>query len=192
MTGADLLALLKKHPVAFAAGFIAIGCLAWWYLTSDTLDTARNDFETKEREARKMSDNIRHAAQLEEQTAELKDAGRQLESRLVRASQLATNLQFFYRLEAETGVKMLDARQQPIPTPRANAPRTLYVGVPFSVSVQGNYAQILDFIRRIEAGAHFSRFTNLTVSKAAAGSGDSAAIAEALNATFTVEMLGTP
>ena len=192
MTGADLLALIKKHPVAFAAGLIAVACTGWWYAHSEAVSDARTKFEAKATEARKMGDNIRHASLLEDQAAAMKEAGRQFESRLVRAGQLATNLQFFYRLENETGVKLLDARQQQLPAPKANAPRTAFVGVPFAVSVQGTHAQVLAFIRRIEAGPHFGRFTQLTISKAAAARGDTTAAPDALSATFTVELLGTP
>lgn len=194
MTGADLIALIKKHPVAFVAGFIAIACVAWGYVHSDAVEDARTEFERKETQARKMADNVRHAAGLEEQTAEIKDAAQQLESRLVRAGQLATNLQFFYRLENETGVKLLDARQVQLPPAKANAPRTLYIGVPFNLSAQGTYPEVLEFVRRIEAGPHFSRFGSVTFTKAAAPTGrvSTTAPSEQLTVTLTVEMLGTP
>jgi hypothetical protein len=114
MTGADLLALIKKQPIAFACAFVALACGVLFYFRSDALDEARQHFEAKDTEAKKMEVNVRHLAGLPEDTSQVQEAGRQFESRLVRAGQLATNLQFFYRIESETGVKLLDVRPRPV------------------------------------------------------------------------------
>jgi len=188
MTGADLLALIKKQPIAFAAGFVALVCAVLMYFNMGEVDAAAQRYEEKQTEARKVNDNLRFAQGLAEQTAELKQAGAEFETRLVRASQLASNLQFFYRLESETGVKLLDVRQNPIPVPRTGAPKTQYSPVPFTLSVQGTYPQIFDFVRRVEAGSYFTRFTNVTVTKAASDQGFS----DRLNVSLALEMLGQP
>lgn len=117
-------------------------------------------------------------------------AGRQFESRLVRAGQLANNLQFFYRLEADTGVKLLDVRQQGIPAPRPGERRGAYVPVPFAVSIQGSHAQIHDFLRRVEAGPHFVRFSQITIAKISGGV--EVVAVGGLTVAINLELLGTP
>lgn len=190
MTGADLLALVKKHPVAFACAVLCLLCGVAFYFRMDAIDEARTAFEAKDKEAKAIAQNARHTTGLAEQVAEMQAAGKQIESRLVHASELANNLQFLYRLENETGVKLIDARQNPIPAPKQNAPKPLYVPVSFSVTLQGNFTQIWSFLRRIETGPHFARFERLSLSKLTAAGKDAAP--DLMNAVFTVELLGTP
>lgn len=189
MTGADLLTLIKKQPVAFACGLVALLCAVAIYFRGSAVDEARATFEEKDKESQKIALNARHAAGLAEQAQEIQAAARQFEARLVRAGDLANNLQFFYRLENETGAKLLDVRQNPIPATKPNAPKTLYAAVPFSVTLQGTYAQVWAFLRRLETGAHFARLDRFTLSKVEAGN---LAATDQMNAVFTVELLGTP
>ncbi|MBA4138036.1 MAG: hypothetical protein C0518_12020 [Opitutus sp.] len=191
MTGADLLALIKKQPIAFLCGVIVIASAAALFLRGEAVNEAQALFQAKDTEANKTEANARHTAGLAEATAEMQEVGKQFDGRLLRAPQLANNLQFFYRLEADTGVKLLDVRQNPIPAPKQGAPRPTYVGIPFTANVQGNFAQVYDFIRRVEAGPHFLRFNQLTLSKLAPAGGAGGA-PDAMTAQLQVEILGTP
>lgn len=195
MTGADLIALIKKQPVAFGCALVALLCGVLLYFRSDATAEARALFEAKETEANKMEANVRHLAGLPEEAEQVQEAGRQFEARLVRAGQLATNLQFFYRIEAETGVKLVDVRQNPIPAVRPNTPRTAYSPIPFALAVQGNFTQVYDFLRRVESGPHFTRFNQVTFTKveaAAATNTGAAAAGDLMNVNLLVEILGTP
>lgn len=192
MTGADLLALVKKQPIAFLCGLIVIASGAALFLRADTVQEAQTEFQNKDQEATKTETNARNTAGLAETTAEMREAGKQFDARLLRASQLANNLQFFYRLEADTGVKLLDVRQNAIPAAKPGVPRGTYVGIPFSASVQGSYAQVYDFIRRVEGGPHFLRVNQLTLSKLADAAGPASLGADAMTAQLQVEILGTP
>ena len=192
MTGADLIALVKKQPIAFGCGLIVVASGAALFFPREAVTNAQALFEEKEQEFQKIDANVRNAAGLAEATAEIQDAGKQFETRLVRAPQLANNLQTFYRLEAETGVKLIDARQQPIPTPKPGAPKGAYSPIPFNVSVQGDYAQVHDFLRRLEAGPHFLRFTQVSLSKLSAVGDARTASGLAMSATINLELLGTP
>lgn len=196
MTGADLIALIKKQPIAFGCAFVALVCGVLLYLRSDAVDTARQTYEAKDGEAQKMEANVRHLAGLPEETGQVQEAGRQLEARLVRAGQLASNLQYFYRIENETGVKLLDVRQNPIPAARPGAPRGTYAPVPFAVAIQGTFPQIYSFLRRIETGPQFARFNQITFNKleatAATTTGTTAASGDLMSVTLFIELLGTP
>lgn len=195
MTGADLLALLKKNPIGTVGVLVALGCGAVIYLRGDAVAAAQSAFDEKEREAQKMAANIRNGADLEAQAAKLEAAARELESRLVTASQLANNLQIFYRIENETGIKLLDTpRQGALPAPRPGAPAPAYVGVPFTVNVRGSFPEIMTFVRRLELGAQFCRFGNVSLTRAASNldSGGGTPEARAMNATLSFEFLGQP
>lgn len=192
MTGADLLALIKKQPIAFGCGLVIVACGVALFMRSEAIDSAQAFYQEKEQEFQKIDANVRNAAGLPEATAEMQEAGKQFDARLVRAPQLANNLQFFYRLENDTGVKLIDVRQQSIPAPKPGAPKGAYSPIPFAVSIQGDYAQIHDFLRHVEAGPHFLRFNQVTVAKMAAAGDSRAAASAAMSATINLELLGTP
>jgi Tfp pilus assembly protein PilO len=184
MTGAELTSQIKKKPVVAVCVLVAIGCGVFYYFRSSAIDESKALLETKAKESSAMVANVRNADKLPVQTEALKKATTALEGRLVKSSQLATNLQYFYRLESDTGVKLTDVRQNQYG--RAN--NSLYIGIPYSVTIQGSYVQVLDFIQRIEAGRHFSKFATISFNKAA--SGDSGG--NQISASMNIELLGLP
>ena len=71
---------------------------------------------------------------------------------------------------------------------KAGAKVGLYIGVPYNVSAQGTFPQVLAFLRRLETGRHFSRFTTVTFDKATGAD----AGAGLITVTIAVELLGLP
>ena len=127
------------------------------------------------------------AANLAEQVTEVQALGRDLESRLMRASQLAVNLQYFYRLESETEVKLLDVRQTG--TNRNN--KMQFATVSFIVSVQGSFAQVTNFLTKLQSGRHFCRVTGANFSKSGSGMDGNPAAAD-MSLALSLEILGQP
>jgi Tfp pilus assembly protein PilO len=183
MTSAELIARLKKQPIGFACGLICLLCIGWLYYRGGEGDKRQAEYEAKAAEANKVTTNVSISKNLPEQVAELQGVTKELESRLVKAGQLAVNLQYFYKLEAENEVKLLDVRQNPLPR---NAKGT-YVGVPYNVNVQGTYKNVMGFLQRLEKGRHFCRINNATFSKAA-GIGEGTGI----TLTLSLDLLGQP
>lgn len=159
MTGADLIALIRRNPVSFGAGFLAVVLALATYFRMDEIPAAAALLEQKTAEGTRLDANVRYGAQLTEQLAALTAAGREMQSHLVRGSELAGNLQYFYRLESETGAKLIELRQNAVvAAPKGS--KSTYVGVSFSLSLQGDYPVILEFLRRLENGAHYCRVTS--------------------------------
>lgn len=186
MTGADLSAHFKKHPLGAIGLLVCVLCGVAIYFRSSAIEEAQSRFEEKDTESQKITTNVRNMSGLEEQTNQLQAAAKDLESRIIRESQLANNRQIFYRLENETGVKLVDVRQNPVPPMRAGATRATYFGVPFAVNVQGTYPQVMAFLRRLESGQQLCRFGNITVSKASGGT-----TADTISANISLDLLGT-
>jgi Tfp pilus assembly protein PilO len=187
MTGTDLTALVKKQPVGFACLIVALLCGVLIYWRGGKIDESKALYEAKAKERDHVLANVRNASGLPQQTEAMQQAAQQLDSRLVIASRLATNLQFFYRLESETGVKLLDVRQGALSAARP-ATKGLYAGVPYTVSIQGTFKQALDFMQRVENGPHFVRFATASVNKATTD----AAGGDALTISLKLELLGKP
>lgn len=185
MTFADIIARIKKQPVGFSCGAICLLCAGWLYFRSDVIDKRQEEYKTTADKAEVIKSNVGFAKNLPEQVAELQVSTKELEGRLVRAGQLAVNLQYFYKLEAENEVKLLDVRQNPL----AKGAKGAYVGIPYNVNVQGSYKQVMAFLQRLEKGRHFCRIKSATFTKSIL-SGEGATTGMTL--ALSLELLGQP
>jgi hypothetical protein len=185
VSNADLVAFIKKHPLGIACGAIALLFAGATYYRRSVIPEVTSLLDEKVTESARISANIKNAAQLTDQLAKVTEADKAVEGRLVQASQLANNLQYFYRLEAETGTKLIELRQNP-PSARTPATKGAFSGVSFSVALQGEYVAILDVFRRLETGAHFCRVTAAGITSAGPDRNSP------LKLTLAVELLGQP
>lgn len=188
MSSADLIALIKKQPIGFGCAAVSVCLALLLYFRSGKVAESQATFDAKSAEAALILSNVRNSANLAEQVAEIQTLTKELDGRLVRAGQLAINQQYFYKLEAENEVKLLDVRQGTLP----KATKSLYTGVPYSVSVQGSYKQVLDFLQRLENGSHFCRFNSVVFSKVAASGDDAVQGPTNMSLTLNLELLGVP
>jgi hypothetical protein len=155
MTNEEAMVMLKKNPISFGCGALAFLLSVGIYLRSEALPDAEADLTQKSAAAERIASNLKYSAQLKEQFDALVAANAAVDARIVRASQLGANTQYFYKLESDTGVKILDLRQT---TASVTKPaKGTYAPVGFSVTVQGTFAQVVEFLRQVENGAHYSR-----------------------------------
>jgi Tfp pilus assembly protein PilO len=188
MTSADLIAGFKKQPVAFVCGALCVVLGALIYLRSDQIEENRVAYEAKAAEATKILANVRNSENLTKQVAEMNTMTADLEGRLVHAGNLAVNLQYFYKLEAENGVKLVDVRQGNPPKPG----KSPYVGIPYNVNLQGPFKQVVAFLGKLETGPHFCRFNTVTFSKGGGLVDSPTASGAPITASITLELLGEP
>lgn len=182
-----LLALGRKNPIGISCGVVFLLLVGVAYSRLDSVDEAQQQLDAKSAEADRLANNIKHAAQLKEQLDTVTKAARELhENRLVRASELATNLQYFYKLEADTGVKLLELRQNLATKPKSGT----FTPIPFSVGVQGDYQHLIEFLRRLENGSHFCRINSATLASSVASGSDDPASASLLTINLQIELLG--
>ena len=167
MTNQELVALVKKHPISFGCGALSLVFAVALYLRDDEIPGAEAELGLKSADGDRIALNIQYSAQLKEHADAMAAATKDIEARLVRPTQLGTNTQYFYKLEGDTGVKIIDLRQTAASTAPAKGAKNAYVAVPFSVSVQGTLPQILEFLRQLENGAHYCRVLTASFSGAA-------------------------
>lgn len=185
MTNQELIALIKKNPIPVACGVILVAVGIGFYFRSGDFPAAEAELAEKSAAAEKYSLNIKYAAQLKEQFEALTQANKNVDGRLVRASQQGINTQYFYKLERETGVKLMSFGQPPTP-PSVKGAKSAYTPVSFNVSVQGTMPQILDFLRQLEGGTHFVRVMTATCST------NTAVRQGPITLTLSLQMLGLP
>ena len=186
----ELLALIRKNPIAVGSLAAAVLFGVGIYFRGSLIPETQELVDQRAIEGRRLGMNVRFATHLPEQLQAVNEAVAQIEPRLVRADELANNLQYFYKLEAETGVKLTELRQLAGPTAAGSAAKTpsknAFGIVSFAVSVQGEYLALLDFLRKLESGTHYSR---VTLASASVISPDRTG---PLSLQLTVELLGQP
>jgi len=186
LTGPQLLGAIKKHPVGSTAIVVAVACAATIYFRSDIVTSVAANLERASAESERFGANIKNAAQLPEQAAALDEAMTAIDARLIRAADLGENLKYFYGLEAITGAKITELRQTGAVAAPAKGPKPIFTPVGFTLSLQGSYTQVLEFLRQVENGAHFARVMAATLSNPP----ESLDKATHVNLQLNVELLG--
>jgi Tfp pilus assembly protein PilO len=150
----EVMASIKKNPISVGSALLTVALLVVTYLHSGRGAELETELEEKSAEAAKLASNLKNAAQLKEQFDALLVAKTAIEARMIRAEDLPTNQQYFYKLEADSGVKLLDIRQS---TGSRKDAKGAYQPTAFSLNVQGDYRQLLTFLRRLESGSRYCR-----------------------------------
>ena len=125
ITNQQLLAAVKAQPIGFGCGALAVVLGLAIYFRGGLLPEAEGLLDQNATLGERIDANLKNGVQLTEQLAAITAARKQIEARLVRPDELAKNQQFFYKLEAETGIKLIDLRQNQVPAakPGARGPR---------------------------------------------------------------------
>ena len=187
MTGRDLIGIGRRHPLLMVCCGLALGLTTAIYFRSSLIPETEAELAQKTAEADKHAANASNAAQLKEQLAALVAANKEIDSRVVRAGQLGVNYQFFYKIIAESGVKQVDLRQSPVTAAAAaKASKAGFVPVAFTVAVQGDFRQVLHFVRLLESGARYCRVTGAGFSQVAGERGGP------ISLSLNLELLGQP
>ena len=174
---------IKKYPLLVASGIVSVLLLTTLYVRSDLSDIKQAELDQLTAEGNRYRANIANSAQLKEQLDFLIQANNAVKERAFKAKNMALNLQYFYRLEAETGVKYLDlrpgSRNEPGKTPKSTG---TYIPLNYVVNVQGDFTQVITFLKRLEQGVYFCQIN----SAQATGVGSSVTL------NLNLDLLGMP
>ncbi len=189
----QVLNFLRKHPVSIGCGVLCLFLGAFQFFRSDALPGAEADLAAKTAEADRLSMNIKYAAQLRDHHDFMAASIKQLDTRLIRVSALATNLQYFYKIEAETSSKLIDLRQNVVPQGKEKKVGS-FLAVPYTVTIQGDYAKLISFLRHLENGNYFCRVNSavLSSSKGAPSDKGEESSEGLLALTLNLELVGVP
>ncbi len=191
MAAEPVIATLKANPISVACGALALTLAVGIYLRSSRVPESEALLEQKVTQGERIDANLKNGVQLADQFAAISAARKEIESRLIHPDELAKNLQFFYKLEADTGTKLVDLRQNVLAPGKAGAKgKTAYMGFGYGLAVRGDYARLLDFLRRLESGQRFCRVMSVTMMGVSNGVEGSRGNELTLN--LGLELLGQP
>jgi Tfp pilus assembly protein PilO len=186
----DLVSFLKKHPVGLVCTILALILGGVGNYRSSGIGDLEMQLEEASRKGERLKNNLRYANRLDEQMAALTRASERISERTINPGALATNLQYFYRLESEYKLKLLDLRQG---TPDARKTQSAYLAVPYAVTVEGTYRQLIEFLRQLETGAHYIRFLAINVAPSRNAEPASALVTDpVIVLSLNLELLGRP
>lgn len=177
----NVVAAFKRRPLLFVCGALVVGLALATYFRLGVRDEVETKLAEREKVLLRHSNNAKFSAQLESQLETLRKANSKIAEGALRVGELARNQQMFFRLEAETGVKLLDLRQLTVAPLAKGAAASTYVAIPFSLTVEGDYAQIMNFLLRLDREATLARVTGGSISRPAEG---------AQSLALSVELLG--
>jgi hypothetical protein len=175
----NLNTVIKKYPLLVISITLSLGLAFILYFRSGAIESIKTELESLNKEVKRYSSIIGNASQLQEQTDFLIKANQAIKDRTLSAESLAINLQYFYKLESEIGVKYLDLR----PAGRSsNAVGSPYLTLNYIVTIQGSFDQILTYLKHIERGIYFARVNTTSIT----GSGST------VTASLNIDFLGSP
>ena len=192
MTNQQLVAFIKAQPIGFGCGALALILGLGIYFRGDNIPEAERVLDEKATLGERYDVNLKYGVQLSDQLASIAAARQQIEARLVHPDELAKNLQYFYKLEADTGIKLVEIRQNQLPSQKGPAkpgPKMTYLSVGYSAAVRGDYPHLLDFLRRLEKGSRFCRVVSANINLAGTSDKDRATD---LTLNLGLELLGQP
>jgi hypothetical protein len=155
---------LKRNVLISVCGGLVLIMLVVLYPRLD--EPSRLEAALAERTAvlKKLKVNIANSAQLEEHVRELAAVNQGIASNALRVGDLAQNLKLFYELEAKTGVKLIDVRPIGVPPAPKGSVAGSYVPIPFAVTIEGDYQQLLNFVKNLEGGRELCRLNLANIS----------------------------
>lgn len=171
---------IKKFPLLILAGLVSVALAITIYLRSDLLVEQQAELDKKSAESTKHRANVSNSAQLPEHLEFLMQANNAVRDRTLNANSLAQNLQYFYKLEAEVGVKYTDLRPGPRDVLSAN--KGPYVPLNYALNVSGDFPRLITFLRRLEQGVYFCRINTATLNGSSSG----------VTLSLDLDLLGTP
>lgn len=184
MTNEELFALIRKNPISVGCGVLSLALGVAIYFRGDNIPEKEELLTQKSAEGERFEANVKSSTGLQEQYDALVAANKAIDARIVRYNRLGLNLQYFYKLEGETGVKLTaDPRIAP-PAAKKDA-KAAFVPIPCTLAVQGSLPQLLNFLRRLENGTHYCRVLTCSLN----GSADRVS---PLTLNLSLELLGLP
>ncbi len=182
MTSADLVEKIRRYPVPTFSGLVVFICLFAYYFRSDILTVldARQNEVLGQRDLIDL--NLVAGSTLREHMQEMRAKFAELESRVVQPAELAQNMNYFYQLESNTGVSLVELKQN-APSDKP-VPKNQLGGVAYTISLSGTFPQVIGYFNELETGTRFYRLRSFNLQRGRETSQSSVSL------TLNLELLG--
>ena len=167
----------RKNLVIAISAFVIAGSMTVYVIHKDKKSLVDSEIEQVNIRISSMLKNIKNSTGLEEDIESIEEKIEQLNARMFQAQELATNYNYFYNLEDETGIQVSDLKQVEIaeetvdpkkrrmPKPVVNS----YEKIRYHIKARGEYGEIVNFLRKLEGGPSFYRLEKFRLAKSETG-----------------------
>lgn len=176
-----LLRLFRGQPIPAICGLVVFVLILAFYFRGASAVGVQSQLDERNKHYRDLKANVASSVKLDEDLRRLVEYNKKIADGALRVGDIVQNLQFFYKIESETGVKLVDLRQQVVPPLSKGASPSSYVGVGFSLSIEGDYEKIILFCDALKHSSALAKIANFSISKSERG----------LVANMAVQLVGT-
>ncbi|WP_309385536.1 hypothetical protein [Cerasicoccus frondis] len=163
MNSQQILTKLKQYPLAAICVLIVIVMLALTYLRSSNLPNLNAEYDTLQEEADIISRNSSNAVDLAANLDELNKLVANVDSRLIDADSITANYRYFLAMGERSKIRY--ANDPPAASYSAPASLKTYASAEFtSVSIQGSYENVLNYLYELRTGDYLMRVNSLSIS----------------------------
>ncbi|MCC5807044.1 MAG: hypothetical protein JJU00_12015 [Opitutales bacterium] len=182
-----IISILRQHRVAMVLCAFAVVFIALLVVRVPMTGELESELESERMTLRRMQQNLAQGEDLRGHLDTIKTQVVQIDERLMERREVAVNYDYFYRMEEAAGVRIQNIQQQAQAAGSAvTLPRIeLYDVIGYSVTAQGGFEDIVDFIQQLESGRHFVRIQSVNLSSA----GQAGSVGR-LNAQIELNVLG--
>ncbi len=177
----SLVKYFKRNLTIVGCGALMVGLLVVLYFRADQPAKLSATLEERSALLRKLKANVVNSAHLDSQVRVLSGLNQSIAANALRVGDLAQNLKLFYDLESHTGVRLTDVRPLNLAAAPKTAPSTFYVAIPFAITVDGDYRQLIAFLKGLETGHAFCRILSASIP---------ASVEDKQRVTLNIEVLG--
>lgn len=165
--------LLRRRVVVSISCMIMIGCAGVYFFHMDKKADLESEIEQLDIRMSTILKNLKNSSGLEEDLVEADKRIEGLDARLFDSQELATNYNYFFNLENETGVKLsglkqLEYKEESGTTKKRKMPKPTkeaYEKIRYHMKATGEYGQIVNFMRRLEGGESFYRLEKFRLAR---------------------------
>lgn len=131
-------------------------------LRASSLSNRHDILKTKEEQWARISNNLKNSKDLEAHVESIITSSELIKSRLMVPTERALNDQYFYDLRELSGVRISSLDESGVlQTKSSKQPGisefTEYSLIDYRITVEGTFAQVVDFATRLVTGRHFAR-----------------------------------
>lgn len=171
MTFSSIFLYLKKNYVITVCSAVVVVCLGVFFVRNDQITRLAADYDDLSVRYSRILKNLKFASEIEGDLEQIRAMDEEVNSRLLNPEDLATNQRYFYQIESATGVSMTSIQQivKPLPEGKKNkkarkkAEQSPYQELIYDMIVQGEYSELLAFLRKIEGGKRFAVLDGFSV-----------------------------
>jgi len=163
MNSEQLIAQLKRYPLAVGCGIVVIIAGVLIFLRGGRVDNLETEYNTKLTESELMSANSKNAVDLKKHLEELNQIADSIDSRLVNAEAPPENYRYFLQLAEKAQVDLTSQSQAKL-IPVKETGNQFYPAVDFTLNVTGEYKKVLRFLYELETNRFITRIDSMNLS----------------------------